>query len=300
MELRHLRYFVAVAEELNFTRAAERLHIAQPPLSRQIQQLEEELGLLLLDRGARPLQLTEAGRFFYAQARNLLAQAQGMRAMTRKIALARRQLVIGYVGSTLYRPLPEVIRRFRAIHVDTELSLLEMTSLEQVEALKAGRIDVGFGRLLFDDPALEREVLAEEPLWLALPLEHPLARREGPLRLRDAAEETVLIYPRQPRPSYADQVLAAFRQRALEPAYALEVRELQTALGLVAAGMGVCVVPASVLRLRRDDVVYRPLTDEGLASPLIMSARRGDRSEELALIRRLLRELLPREEALEE
>ena len=112
MELRHLRYFVAVAEERNFTRAAERLHIAQPPLSRQIQQLEEELGLRLLDRGERPLQLTEAGRFFYDQARNLLTQAQGIRAMTRRIALARRQLVIGYVGSTLYRPLPEVIRRF--------------------------------------------------------------------------------------------------------------------------------------------------------------------------------------------
>ena len=175
-----------------------------------------------------------------------------------------------------------------------------MTSLEQVEALKAGRIDVGFGRLLFDDPNVEREILAEEAMWLALPLEHPLAQRAEPLLLRDAAEETVLIYPRQPRPSYADQVLAAFRQRALEPAYLLEVRELQAALGLVAAGMGVCVVPASVLRLRRDDVVYRPLEDEGLVSPLIMSMRREDRSEELALIRRLLRELLPREEAMAE
>ena len=151
VELRHLRYFTTVAAEGSFSRAAEKLHIAQPPLSRQVQQLEDELGVRLLDRG-RPLTLTEPGRYLFEQGRQILQRIDEMRAMTKRIAKGMvLQFNIGFVASTLYDALPELIRRFRIIAPDAEVNLLEMTTLEQVAALKDGRIDVGFGRLRFDD-----------------------------------------------------------------------------------------------------------------------------------------------------
>jgi DNA-binding transcriptional LysR family regulator len=148
MELRQLRYFVAVARERNFTRAAEILHIAQPPLSRQIQQLEHEVGVRLIERGSRPVRLTEAGKLFYDQAVQALEHLERMTEMTRRlVATARTRLGIGFVASTLYGYLPEVIRRYRVARPEVEITLHEMTSLEQIVALKEGRIDVGFGRI---------------------------------------------------------------------------------------------------------------------------------------------------------
>ncbi len=135
MELRHLRYFVAVAEEKNFTRAAERLHIAQPPLSRQIQQLEEELAVQLIEKGSRPLRLTEAGRFFYAHAQELLAKAADLKTMTQRVGKIERTLSIGFVASTLYGLLPEIVRRFRERYQAVEISFHEMTTMEQLQAL---------------------------------------------------------------------------------------------------------------------------------------------------------------------
>ena len=169
MDFRHLKYFVAVAQERSFTRAAERLYISQPPLSRQIQQLEEELGLKLLDREARPLALTEAGRFFHARAVRMLEQLDETIAMTRRLSQVDRRLVIGFVPSTMYGALPRIARLFRARRPQVPLVLVEKTTVEQGEALKAGQIDVGFGRVRFDDPSLRREVLREEPLVLAIP-----------------------------------------------------------------------------------------------------------------------------------
>lgn len=290
MELRHLRYFVAVADEQNFTRAAERLNISQPPLSRQIQQIEDELGTPLFERGARPLRLTEAGRFFYTHASRLLEQAGELATMTRRVAQIERRLVIGFVPSTLYGPLPRVIRRFRDAYPATELTLLEMYTLEQLEALTSGRIDVGFGRVRFDDANVRREVLSDEPLVAALPADHPFAAKASPVSLHEIASQTLIAYPRTPRPSYADQVLSALRDHGLEPRAIHEVQELQTALGLVAAGIGVSIVPASVQRLRRDDVVYRPLTDSHVVSPIIMSTRLHDVSPESQTLIRLARE----------
>ncbi len=174
MELRHLRYFVAVAEEQNFTRAAERLHIAQPPLSRQIQQLEEALGVTLFERHARPLKMTDAGRFFYSHAVQLLAQTAELEAMTKRVGKIERALSVGFVGSTLYGMLPRIIRRFRAEHGEVELSLHEMSTMDQIQALKDGRIDVGFGRIRHEDARVRRVVLREERMIVALPDGHPL------------------------------------------------------------------------------------------------------------------------------
>ncbi|HTJ95653.1 MAG TPA: LysR family transcriptional regulator [Pararobbsia sp.] len=290
MELRHLRYFVAVADEQNFTRAAERLNISQPPLSRQIQQIEDELGTPLFERGARPLRLTEAGRFFYTHALRLLEQAGELATMTRRVAQLERRLVIGFVPSTLYGPLPRVIRRFRAACPNVELTLLEMYTLEQLEALSGGRIDVGFGRVRFEDANVRREVLSDEPLVAAVPADHALAAANTALSLKQIAAQTLIAYPRTPRPSYADQVLSALRDHGLEPKAVHEVQELQTALGLVAAGIGVSLVPESVQRLRRDDVVYRSLTDGHVVSPIIMSTRMHDTSPESTMLTAFARE----------
>jgi LysR family transcriptional regulator, benzoate and cis,cis-muconate-responsive activator of ben and cat genes len=289
MEIRHLRYFVTVARERNFTRAAEKLHIAQPPLSRQIQQLEEEVGMVLLDRDSRPLRLTEAGRLLYEHAAQVLERFDDLRTMMRRFREAERpRFVIGFVASTIYAALPHLIRRFRAETPGVDVSLVEMVSLEQIVALKDGRIDVGFGRIRFDDPAVRRDVLREERLVVALPLSHPLLEQEGPLSFAELAAEPLILYPRVPRPSYADQVISIFRDRGLEPHIAHEARELQTAIGLVAAEVGICIVPTSVQRLRRDDVVYRELIEQNITSPIIMSRRANDRSHESAVMARIV------------
>ena len=278
MELRHLRYFTSVAAEGSFSRAAEKLNIAQPPLSRQVQQLEEELGVRLLDRG-RPLTLTEPGRYLYEQGLQVLQRVEEMKSMTRRIAKGMvLQFNIGFVASTLYGSLPEIIRRFRILVPGAEVQLLEMTTLEQVAALKDGRIDVGFGRLRFDDEMILRKVIREEHLCLAVPLDHPLAATQDKLRLRQTAGEPLIIYPKSPRPSYADQVLGFYRDVGVEPLIGMEAKELQTALGLVAAGGGICVVPSSVRRLGRDDIKYIELDEPGLTTPIIMSQRRNDAS----------------------
>jgi DNA-binding transcriptional LysR family regulator len=294
MELRHLRYFVAVAEERNFTRAAERLCIAQPPLSRQIQQLEETLGVQLFERNSRPLKLTNSGKFFYSHAVQLLAQTAELESMTRRVGNIERSLSVGFVGSTLYGMLPKIIRRFRDENATVELSLHEMSTMDQISALKDGRIDVGFGRIRHEDANIRRVVLREERMIVALPVGHPLSLAKPLLSLRDLIHETLIIFPASPRPSYADQVLSAFQDRALKPARIYEVRELQIALGLVAAGEGISVVPSSVYGLKRDDVSYIELDDPTLVSPIIMSMRMLDESrdiqEMLELIYRLYEE----------
>ena len=295
MELRHLRYFVAVARERNFTRAAAKLHIAQPPLSRQIQQLEDELGAQLVERGSRPISLTEVGRLVFEQATQVLERVEDIKLITRRLQLGKRHLSIGFVGSTLYGYLPDVIRAYRTARPDAELNLVELTTLEQLAALKDQRIDVGFGRIPLDDPMVERVLLRNERLCAAVPPGHRALHGSGAIWLADLAGEPVVVYPKAPRPSYADQVLALFRDQGLKPAAVYEVKELQTALGLVAAETGVCIVPASVERLRRDNVVYRRLRDKAAFSPIIMSTRKGDRSPETALILTLIRQIYDRQ-----
>lgn len=288
MELRHLRYFVAVAEERNFTRAAERLHIAQPPLSRQIQQLEESLGVLLFERGSRPLNLSDTGRFFYSHAVQLLAQTAELESMTRRVGKIERSLSVGFVGSTLYGMLPKIIRRFRDENSAVELSLHELSTMDQIKALKEGRIDVGFGRIRHEDPSVRRVVLREERMIVALPVGHPLTVSKPELSLHDLLGETLIIFPKAPRPSFADQVLAAFHDRSLKPHRLYETRELQIALGLVAAGEGIAIVPSSVYGLKRDDVSYMNLDDPNLVSPIIMSMRMLDESEDINAMLKLI------------
>jgi DNA-binding transcriptional LysR family regulator len=211
--------------------------------------------------------------------------------MRRLRGIARQRFGIGFVASTLYGKLPDVIRSFRHARPGVEIVMLELTSIEQISALKEGLIDVGFGRIPLDDPSISRILLRLEKLSVALPLEHPLASRMGTIKLEDLAGDGLIVYPKAPRPSYADQVLALYRERGIKPPMVHEVRELQTALGLVAAETGVCVVPASVERFRRDNVVYRSLDEPGAGSPIIMSSRKADRSADIPMILRLIKDI---------
>ncbi len=285
MELRHLRYFAAVARELNFSRAAEELHIAQPPLSRQIRQLEDELGAELLDRSSRPLRLTPAGKFLHVQAEKMLDSVAELGAATTRIAHGQLAwFSIGFVPSTLYGPLPKVIRLFREAQPTVQVSLSELTTVQQIEALKAGRIDVGFGRLSFDDKRITGDIISEEAVVAALPASHRLARHKR-VALAKLVREPLLLYPAKPRPNYADQVLQMFHSRGLRPTIALEANEMQTAIGLVVAGVGYALVPESVQGLHRVGVVYLPLVDAGVSTPVILNRRAGDDSPLLAQFR---------------
>ncbi|MBD9454272.1 MULTISPECIES: LysR family transcriptional regulator [unclassified Rhizobium] len=292
MDLRQLRYFVTVARERNFSRAAELLHIAQPPLSRQIQQLEDELGVVLVDRSQRPIALTEAGRFLYEQATHILLRTEHIIEQTRKIGSSKRErFVIGCVGSTLYGGIPDLVRRMRHLWPDLDIEIREMMSTEQVSALKERRIDLGFGRVRFNDREVERLTLREERLVVALPKHHPLSASEEPIDLASLAHETVILYPSVPRPSFADEVMSLFAELGIAHSQIEEVREIQTALGMVAAGAGVCIIPSASQRQRPDDVSYRTIRDEKATSPVIMSYRYDEPNSKVEQIKNLIREM---------
>lgn len=261
MELRHLRYFVAVAEALHFGRAAQRLMIAQPPLSQQIKALEQEIGVQLFRRTKRRVELTEAGRVFLAEARRTLAQAeQAVQAARRADRGEIGRLTIGFVGSATYEILPPVLRRFRLNHPGVELSLRELTTAQQVAALEAKDIDIGFVRTPPPSPHLACRVLTEEDFVVALPRFHRLARAR-PVALAGLREDPFILFPRSLATGLYDRIVTACQQAGFSPRVALETTQTPVMIGLVAAGLGVALVPACVGTLTWRNVVYRPLVD---------------------------------------
>lgn len=279
MELRHLRYFCVAAEELNMTRSAVRLNMAQPPLTRQINQLEEEIGTRLFERSSRGLTLTPAGQFFHEHTLQILEKVDTTIAGTRRIARSKHQLFgIGFVPSVFYGQLPLLVRGLRQKE-DLELTLAELTTVQQIQALKVGRIDLGFGRLRIDDPDIEQEVLFEEPMMAALPNGHPL---EGTTpTMAQLAEYPLILFPATPRPSMADSVLGMFRRRGLQVRVAQEANEMQTALGLVASDLGITLVPEQVRRLQRDGINYVYLAEKHITIPILCSRRKGEKPNEI-------------------
>ena len=291
MDLRQMRYFVTVARERNFTRAAQILHIAQPPLSRQIQLLEEELGVALIIRKSRPIRLTDAGRLFYEQSLQVLGRVDQMRAATQRVGLNQNSVLsIGFVASTLYGGVPPLVRKLRQHAPELDIQLLELISVQQLPALKEGRIDIGIGRLQHSDPNVIGTVLRDERLVVAVPQGSPLAMDLSPLPVGALDAQRVIVYPKEPRPSYADQVLNLLHRHNVRPVEVQEVREIQTALGLVAAEAGVCVIPSSA-RQMRSDVHYRLLEGEGATSPVILNHRIGDTSANVLLVKRMIAEM---------
>ena len=259
VEIRHLRYFLAVAEELNFSRAAEKLRIAQPPLSQQIRQLENELGVLLIERETRPVRLTQAGKFFREQALAIVARFDELIAKTERMGRGETgALSIAFVGSATFELLPAVLREFIRRRPDVVLSLLEMNAIEQKAALLERRINLGFVRPGIDDEVLVLEPLVEEAIVVAVPQGHPLSKAEHvPLLL--LAGEPFVFFPCAPEPSFGTFLRSVCNDAGFEPRVVQVTSELQTALSLVAGGIGIALLPASIKMIERAGVVYVPL-----------------------------------------
>src|SRR6478735_8259967 len=282
MELRHLRYFVVVAEELHFRRAAERLHMSQPPLSQQIRALEEEVGATLLLRNQRRVELTAAGAAFLERAREILALVEDAALEARRVQRGEiGRLAIGFVGSAMYSFVPELLREFREQFPDVVLRLKELGTTEQLRQLENGRLDVGFMRLPVARPELRVETVLEEELIAALPDLHPLAAMPR-LRLEDLEGQPLVLLTRSGAPGLRAALAPAIDVLGGEDVITQEVAEMQTVIGLVAAGAGISLVPESVRALARQGVTYRPLDDGAPAVRLEMAWRRADESPVIA------------------
>jgi DNA-binding transcriptional LysR family regulator len=266
MELRHLRYFVAVAEELHFGRAAHRLHLAQPALSQQIKQLEKELGVLLLSRTKRSVALTEPGRAFLAEARRTLDSAdQAVRAARRASRGETGTLRVGYVDLATWLGFPTILRQFRHRFPSVDVTLVELHREPQREALVRGDLDVGFFTLSERDHGLAGAPIASEPLVVALPSEHPRAA-DSRLDLSDLAEDSWVLFPRELRTVYVELILEHCRAAGFVPRIIQEASQLHALVGLVSAGVGVTILPRAMAATPRQGVVYRPLTDAPILS----------------------------------
>jgi DNA-binding transcriptional LysR family regulator len=261
MELRHLRYFVTVAEELHFGRAAQRLQIAQPPLSQQIRQLEEELGVQLFHRTKRSVQLTEAGQLFLEEACQILTRAeQAIQIVQRADRGETGRLTLGFVGSATYSILPGVLKVFRRRFPEVLLSLHEMTTTQQVQALHEDRIHLGFVRPPIYEQELMIESILKEPFVAVLPEFHRLAN-ETQISLLTLANDPFILFPRYLGSGFYDQIVNMCQQVGFQPQVAQEAIQMQTIISLVAAELGVALVPASVQNLQRVGVVYKALAE---------------------------------------
>lgn len=264
MDLKQMRYFLAVAEERNFTRAAERLHMAQPPLTRQIQALEEDIGAQLFVRTARGVTLTEAGLALMAEVPNLLSLAQ--RAKERAVLASEGQsgrLDIGIFGSGVLDVIPRILARFHAERPEVRIVLHSLNKGEQVQALRERRISVGFNRLVQPDDDLVVEEVLRESMTVALPEHHPLAKKTS-ISIPDLSDQPLILYPRLPIAGLAQQVMQAFNREKSVLRVEQEVEDVLTAVALVAGGFGMCVTAASTASLRLPGVVYRPLVSKHL------------------------------------
>ncbi len=278
MDLRQLRYFVAVAEELHFGHAAHRLRIAQPALSRQIQALEKDLLVQLLFRNRRRVQITPAGQVFLERARLILARAdEAVLAAQRAGGGVSGTLNLGFVGSATYDVLPGVLREFRQAARHVDLTLSEMTVHAQIEALTEKRIDIGLLRLPAKTEGLVFRAIAREPLYVALPSSHRLALLPA-VPMTALSEEPFVLYPDHPRPSWTEYVIGLCQQAGFRPVVVQRTVEIQTTLSLVAAGIGVSIVPKCIGNLQRKDVVFRRLAGVRARTELLAAYREHDPS----------------------
>ena len=291
MDLKQLRYFLAVAEELNVSRAAGRLHISQPPLTRQIHALEAELGTRLFVRTSRGVELTNAGKVLLEEAPHVLQLA------SRASDNARRAgggltgyLDVATFGSAVLHVIPTLLAAFRRERPDVIIRLYDMTKIEQIDALRDRRISLGFNRLVPEEPDLVVETVLRERLLVALPAKHRLVQKRS-ITLADLASEPMVLYPNLPISGLAQEVVAAFRAAAVPLNIAQEVQDVVTCIALVASGFGLTITAESSLNLRLPGVEYRPLRSPFLRDiELACLYRKGDDSPVLqsfiAVIRR--------------
>ncbi len=281
MDLRRLTYFVAVAEELHFGRAAARLDIAQPPLSRQIAQFESDLGAVLFDRSRSQIRLTQAGAVLLERAREILERVERTKREVRRIGegVAGR-LRVAFVGSATHGVLPDVIKAFRGTHPDVELALSAMNNAELKRALIQREIDLAVARPSLVDDELKSVPLQHEPLILALPASPKFGEPDA-IRLADLKGETFVLYPRHPRPSFADSILDICRDEGFIPKSPVLAQDYQTAISLVSVGVGISLVPSSVSQSNRLGVVFRTYTGKNPGTGLSLNFRRDNQTVHL-------------------
>ena len=309
MDLRHLRYFVAVAEEGHITRAAERLGIQQPPLSQQIKALEAELEVQLFRRKPRGVELTDAGRSLLTDAHRILGEVEGALAKAQRTARGEQgRIAVGFTASAPFHPfVTRVVRDFRAAHPLVALALEESGTAELVNGLRAERLDVAFVRSAAPDgEGVAFYDLFEEPMFAALPATHRLAQAAGKgLALAALAGEPFVLYRRASGPGLHDAIVGACQAAGFTPRTEQEAPRITATLNLVAAGLGVTLVPQSLCGLQPEAIVYRPLTGRPrLVAPLRLACRTVDHSAAarrfVALVRREAREEKVRREARDE
>jgi DNA-binding transcriptional LysR family regulator len=304
MDLRQLRYFVAVAEEGHITRAAERLGMQQPPLSQQIHALEAQLGLALFERHPRGVTLTDAGRALQVEARRLIDSADLLALRMQRMADGQRGLLsVGFTSSAAAHAFtPAVLRACRRESPEVDLQMSESNAAELIEGLSAHRIDVAFLRLPVARPgALVFETLFVEPMMLVLPLDHPLADCYGPeqpVPLEALRDEALILVRRPGAPGMYANLLARLSQRGIPVRVVAEVPRMMSNVNLVAAGAGISIVPASMSGAHARSVVYRPLRkDAGIEAPITVAYRDGANDPVsgrfLALVRRVVAETIP-------
>ena len=294
MELRHLRYFVAVAHEGHVTRAAEKLHIQQPPLSQQIRALEREIDAALFVRHPRGVSLTDAGRSFLADAEQILAQAEHAKIRARRTARGEvGRIAVGFTTSAPFHPLvARAIREFRGTRPDVSFVLEESSSADMVSGLRDDRLDVAFIRSgLVDPQGVTVHPLLQEDMVAAFPVHHPLIKRAR-LTLKDLANETLILYRRPDGRGLYDVIIAACAEAGFSPHVGQEAPRIVSTLNLVAAGLGITIVPASLSRLPLEGVTYKPLKGKpALKVPLNLACRSDERSAAtlafIDLVRRL-------------
>lgn len=288
MELRHIRYFVAVAEELNFSRAALKLHTAQPSLSQQIRDLETEIGAPLFTRNKRNVALTEAGRAFLDEARLTLAQAQRAVASARRAADTKaRMLTIGFLPAAEIKIFPSILTALRSRFPTTQIVLKSMTTWEQKEALLQGEIDVGFLRSPVDDSVLASEVVLNERLCAVVPANHPLAQRKE-IRLSDLADTPFLQIEPVHAGSLSEIIDRFMKNHGLQFRTAQKVENVLTLMSLVSMGQGFSILPDYAEQLVFRNVVARPFAEPTPLIDLVMVWRRDDDFEESRLLRELV------------
>lgn len=267
MELRQLRYFIAVAEEGSFGGAAQRVHVTQPPVTRQIYALEQELKVTLFVRTPRGAILTEAGRVFLEEAREIIERSR--RAGERSRAADRGEigrLTVAFFGSSIYQAVPMILRRFRAQVPLAQIVLVSMGKDRQHEALRSGAIDIGFSRYFNPAPDIEVMTVAEEPLYVALPVEDNLAHATS-LRLPDLIGRSLILFPSGSRPSFADAVLSALSAAGINLVIGAEAEDQTSALALVSIGSGICIAPEAVTSIRMPGVTFVRLAEPNITSP---------------------------------
>lgn len=290
MEIRQLKYFQAVAEELNFGRAANRLHISQPPLTRQIQQLEEELGAQLFIRTPKGVELTTAGALLLDDATNILALMQRAAERTQ---LANEghlgRIDVGIFGSAMLNTIPRLLLTFRNMYPNVVIALHNMHKAQQIEALREKRLTIGFNRIIPETTDMVVERVLTEPVILAVNRNHSFAYRRE-IELTDLADQPLIVFPKNLKPSFADDVIAMCHNEGFQPRIEQEVEDVVTAVALVSSGFGLSLVPESAANLKLPGVVYRPLKKTPMPSiDLSCVYRKDDQSAILKAFLEIIR-----------